>query len=90
VVRHCDLTYNLFGLWIEKADDVRVEGNTITGKRDYNSAQRGNGVQLYNTKGAALSTTTSASCAMRSTSMCRTTRSSRETGCTIAATARTT
>lgn len=54
VVRHCDLTYNLFGLWIEKADDVRVEGNTITGKRDYNSAQRGNGVQLYNTKGARI------------------------------------
>ncbi|CAG9165587.1 putative ABC transporter binding protein NosD [Cupriavidus laharis] len=54
VVRQCDLTYNLFGLWIEKADDVRVEGNTITGKRDYNSAQRGNGVQLYNTRGARI------------------------------------
>ena len=54
VVRHCDLTYNLFGLWIEKADDVRIEGNTITGKRDYNSAQRGNGVQLYNTRGARI------------------------------------
>lgn len=51
-VRHCDLTYNLFGLWIEKANDVRIEGNTITGKRDYNSAQRGNGVELYNTQGA--------------------------------------
>ncbi|WP_354687594.1 nitrous oxide reductase family maturation protein NosD [Cupriavidus necator] len=54
VVRRCDLTYNLFGLWIEKADDVRVEANTITGKRDYNSAQRGNGVQLYNTRGARI------------------------------------
>lgn len=54
LVRHCDLTYNLFGLWIEKADDVRIEGNTITGKRDYNSAQRGNGVQLYNTRGARI------------------------------------
>jgi len=52
IVRHCDLTYNLFGLWIEKADDVLVEGNRITGKRDYMSPQRGNGVQLYNTKGA--------------------------------------
>ena len=52
VVRHCDLTYNLFGLWIEKADDVRIEHNTITGKREYASSQRGNGVQLYNTKGA--------------------------------------
>jgi len=54
VVRHCDLTYNLFGLWIEKANDVRIEHNTITGKRDYASAQRGNGVQLYNTQGARI------------------------------------
>jgi nitrous oxidase accessory protein len=35
VVRNCDLAYNLFGLWIEKADDVRIENNLITGKRDY-------------------------------------------------------
>ncbi|MBG6081794.1 nitrous oxide reductase family maturation protein NosD [Rubrivivax gelatinosus] len=49
VIRRCDLTYNLFGLWIEKANDVRVEDNVITGLRDLNSAQRGNGVQLYNT-----------------------------------------
>lgn len=54
VVRNCDLTYNLFGLWIEKANDVRIEHNTITGKRDYASAQRGNGVQLYNTQGAQI------------------------------------
>lgn len=54
VVRHCDLTYNLFGLWIEKANDVVIEANLITGKRDYNSSQRGNGVQLYNTTGARI------------------------------------
>ncbi|OGB31979.1 MAG: copper ABC transporter substrate-binding protein [Burkholderiales bacterium RIFCSPLOWO2_12_FULL_61_40] len=54
VVQHCDLSYNLFGLWIEKANDVRVEANLITGKREYNSSQRGNGVQLYNTKGARI------------------------------------
>lgn len=54
VVRHSDLTYNLFGLWIEKADDVLLEHNVITGKRDYPSPQRGNGVQLYNTKGARI------------------------------------
>ncbi|MDP2448934.1 nitrous oxide reductase family maturation protein NosD [Polaromonas sp.] len=54
VVRHCDLTYNLFGLWIEKADDVLIEHNTITGKREYNSSQRGNGVQLYNTQRARI------------------------------------
>lgn len=54
VVRHCDLVDNLFGLWIEKADGVLVEGNVIVGKRDYPSAQRGNGVQLYNTDGARI------------------------------------
>lgn len=54
VVQNCDLTYNLFGLWIEKANDVRVQGNTITGKRDYGSAQRGNGVQLYNSQRARI------------------------------------
>jgi len=51
---HCDLVYNLFGLWIEKANDVRVEHNLITGKREYGSSQRGNGVQLYNTLGARI------------------------------------
>jgi nitrous oxidase accessory protein len=53
-VVHCDLVYNLFGLWIEKANDVRVEHNLITGKREYGSSQRGNGVQLYNTLGARI------------------------------------
>jgi nitrous oxidase accessory protein len=51
-VRNCDLAYNLFGLWIEKADDVRIENNLITGKREYQSSQRGNGIQLYNTQRA--------------------------------------
>ncbi|HJV27796.1 MAG TPA: nitrous oxide reductase family maturation protein NosD [Aromatoleum sp.] len=54
VVRACDLTYNLFGLWIEKVKDVRIENNVITGKRDYRSASRGNGIQLYNTTGAQI------------------------------------
>jgi nitrous oxidase accessory protein len=54
VVRNCDLTYNLFGLWIEKANDVLIENNVITGKREYNSSQRGNGIQLYNTQGARI------------------------------------
>jgi nitrous oxidase accessory protein len=54
VVQHCDLTYNLFGLWVEKVKDVRIEGNTITGKRDFDSARRGNGIQLYNTQGAQI------------------------------------
>ena len=54
VVQHCDLTYNLFGLWIEKANDVRIEANTITGKRDFDSARRGNGIQLYNSQRAQI------------------------------------
>ncbi len=49
VVRNCVLSYNLFGLWIEKANDVTIADNNITGKRDYRSSQRGNGIQLYNT-----------------------------------------
>lgn len=54
VVRDCVLVYNLFGLWIEKVNDVRIENNRITGLRDVNSSQRGNGIQLYNTKGARI------------------------------------
>ncbi len=54
VVRDCDLAYNLFGLWIEQANDVVIEGNNITGKRDYLSSQRGNGIQLYNTRRAQI------------------------------------
>jgi nitrous oxidase accessory protein len=54
VVRNNDLAYNLFGLWIEKANDVRIEHNLIVGKREYGSSQRGNGVQLYNTTGARI------------------------------------
>jgi nitrous oxidase accessory protein len=54
VIRHCDLTYNLFGLWIEKANGVTVEGNVITGKRELLSSQRGNGIQLFNTREARI------------------------------------
>lgn len=53
-VINCVLAYNLFGLWIEKANDVEVRGNNITGKRDYASTLRGNGIQLYNTTGARI------------------------------------
>lgn len=54
VIRQCDLAYNLFGLYIQGVKDVRVTGNLITGKRDFASAQRGNGIQLYNTTGAQI------------------------------------
>ncbi|HRQ58239.1 MAG TPA: nitrous oxide reductase family maturation protein NosD [Azoarcus taiwanensis] len=51
-VRDNVLTYNLFGLWIERADDAIIENNTITGKRDMRSPMRGNGIQLYNAQRA--------------------------------------
>jgi len=51
-IRNSVLVYNLFGIWLEKVNDVEVRGNLITGKRDYPSAQRGNGIQLYDTNGA--------------------------------------
>lgn len=54
VVRNCDLTYNLFGLWIQDTNDVLIEGNLITGKREYQSPRRGNGIQLYNTRRAQI------------------------------------
>jgi len=53
-VRNCDIAYSLFGLWIEDVEDVQIIDNLITGKRDYPSAQRGNGIQLYNTTGARI------------------------------------
>lgn len=53
-VRNCDLTYNLFGLWIQGANNVVVEHNNITGKRNFYSSQRGNGIQLYDTEGARI------------------------------------
>lgn len=44
--------YTLFGIWLQKADDAVVSGNLITGKRDHDSAQRGNGIQLYDSQRA--------------------------------------
>ena len=48
VIRNNDLVYNLFGMWLEKANNLEVANNLVTGKRDVASAQRGNGIQLYN------------------------------------------
>ena len=53
-VRNCDLTYNLFGIYIEKVKSVEIRNNVITGKRDYKSPRRGNGIQLYNSEGAQI------------------------------------
>ena len=54
LIRGNVINYTLFGLWIEKVKDIRVIGNTITGMRDRASAQRGNGIQLYNSHGAEI------------------------------------
>ncbi|HEY6897076.1 MAG TPA: nitrous oxide reductase family maturation protein NosD, partial [Rhodocyclaceae bacterium] len=54
VIRNNDLAYTLFGLWIERVKDPEVSNNLITGKRDLASAQRGNGIQLYNSSGARI------------------------------------
>jgi nitrous oxidase accessory protein len=54
VVRNNHVVYNLFGVWLYKVKDARIVGNLITGKRDLASAQRGNGIQLYDTSGAQI------------------------------------
>lgn len=53
-VTGCQLAYNLFGLWVEGVRDARIEDDRISGLRDHASAQRGNGIQLYNTQGAVI------------------------------------
>ncbi|MDE2439616.1 MAG: nitrous oxide reductase family maturation protein NosD [Betaproteobacteria bacterium] len=53
-VRRNTLVYNLFGVWLEKLKDPEISDNLIAGKRDYPSALRGNGIQLYNTTGARI------------------------------------
>jgi nitrous oxidase accessory protein len=53
-IRHCELVDDLFGLWIQHVKEVRVIDNVIVGKRDHPSAQRGNGIQLYDTTGAQI------------------------------------
>ena len=52
IIRDNVINYTLFGLWIEKVQHVQVIGNNITGMRDRQSAQRGNGIQLYNSQHA--------------------------------------
>ncbi|RSZ56362.1 nitrous oxide reductase family maturation protein NosD [Massilia atriviolacea] len=48
VLRNCVLSYTLFGVYLDKSDHSTLSGNTITGKRDLQSAARGNGIQVYN------------------------------------------
>ncbi|MES2148443.1 MAG: nitrous oxide reductase family maturation protein NosD [Pseudomonadota bacterium] len=49
-VRNCELSNMLFGIWLEKSIGALITGNTITGKRELQSAARGNGIQVYNTR----------------------------------------
>jgi len=50
-IRECQLVANLFGIWLQGVDDARLLNNIITGRRDLQSAQRGNGIQVYDTRG---------------------------------------
>jgi len=53
-IADCALVYNLFGIWLEKSDQAQILRNLITGRRDLQSAARGNGIQVYNTRGAQI------------------------------------
>lgn len=54
VIRNNVLAYTLFGMWLQGIKDIQVTNNLITGKRDFLSSQRGNGIQLYDTLGAQI------------------------------------
>lgn len=54
IIRNNVINYTLFGLWIEKVKGVQVIANNITGMRNLESAQRGNGIQLYNSSSAKI------------------------------------
>jgi len=53
-VQDCDLVYNLFGIWLEGSKESRILRNRIVGRRDLQSAARGNGIQVYNTRAAQI------------------------------------
>lgn len=43
---------NLFGVYVHGAPDSMVRGNTIVGRRDARTSERGNGVTVWNAPGA--------------------------------------
>lgn len=53
-VKDCELVYNAFGIWLEKSKDSHIIHNVITGRRDLQSVNRGNGIQVFNTDGAQI------------------------------------
>jgi nitrous oxidase accessory protein len=46
-VRNCTLRDNLFGIYLRGANDVLLEGNSITGRQDKPLGSRGAGIHLY-------------------------------------------
>ncbi len=53
-VQDCELTNILFGIWLEGSKDARIVRNTIVGQSALLSSARGNGIQVYNTKGVQI------------------------------------
>jgi len=53
-IADCQLVFNLFGVWLERSAQAQILRNVITGRRDLQSAARGNGIQVYNTRGAQI------------------------------------
>jgi len=51
-IADCQLAANLFGIWLERSDDAQLLRNVVTGRADLQSAARGNGIQVYDTRGA--------------------------------------
>lgn len=47
-----DFASTLFGMWIQNVEAPEVVNNLVTSKRELDSAQRGNGIQLYGSNGA--------------------------------------
>lgn len=50
-IADCDILASLFGIWLEGSDDARLLRNVIRGRADLQSAARGNGIQVYATRG---------------------------------------
>jgi nitrous oxidase accessory protein len=49
LVWDCELVANLFGVWLENSTDSTLQHNVIIGRRDLQSVNRGNGIEVYNT-----------------------------------------
>lgn len=54
VVVDNDVTDNLIGIYVSGAENARVSGNRISGRRDLRMNERGNGVQIWNAPGTVI------------------------------------